>query len=248
MLYTTELAYKLPRDSFESLLYEVNKLHGRVWIYTGSDGELFHYDCAKAFNWFLLHHESKEGLKHSYNLMIQRNYVYIPMGIYVYLATVSERPELGSEAIAERLVKYFSDHLDIASGFQKEHTAHTFSHLFKFLQSEDMPVLDALMSRILTFSPISKGALEAKREKVVWQRNLNVFCPKYAHADAASSGMYTDISRRLGGDDGLIAWVGKSLPSRLRRDFIQACGREDILLQTLTAKDKRNKLNDEFGL
>ncbi len=232
MLYTTELAYKLPRDSFESLLHEVNMLHSCVWIYVGSDSQLFHYDCAKAFDWFLNHYEKKEGLKHSYSLMVGNNYVYMPMGIYVYLATVSKHQDIGANAVAECLLEYFRNHLEIGSGFQKDQAAHTFSHLFKFLQSEDQPVLDALMGRLLTFSPVSKNALEAKREKVIWQRNLNVLCPKYAHAEAASCGMYADITQRLGGDEGLVAWVGKSLPSRLRRDFIQACGREDILLQT----------------
>lgn len=248
MLYTTELVYSLPRDSFNSLLEEVNNLHSRIWIHTSRDGKLFHYDCARAIRCFLLYHENPSSLKQSYDLMVLRNYVHIPLGIYAYLATITKQPGLKSDEVAGRLEQYFYNHFTVSSNFQKKHSAHMFSHLYCFLEREDKPVLDALMQRLLRFSPCSESRDSIKKEKLLWQRNLGLFCPSYDHEEMADSGVFPGITKLLGGDDALIAWVKQSLPGRLRMDFMKASGREDLLMQTLSAGAKRNKLNDELGL
>lgn len=248
MLYTTELAYSLPRDSFERLLEAVDALHSHVWIYTGNDGENFHYNSAKGFNWFLKHHEDPANLKHSYSMMVQMNYVYIPLGIYAYLAAITKYPGSSAEETSGRIERYFNHHFSVTSTFQKKHAAHMFAHLYRFLESEDKPVLDSLMQRLLYFSPQNKHRESIKLEKLLWNRNLNVLCPLYGHEYMADSGIYTGITKHLGGDDALLAWVKESLPSRLRADFMKASGREDLLLQALSAGAKRTMLNDELGL
>lgn len=248
MLYTTELAYQLPRDSFDGLLEAVDKLHSQVWIHMGSDGELFHYDSAKGVRWFLLYHDDPANLKHSYSLMMQMNYVYMPLGIYAYLAAITKHPGAAAEETAGRIERYLNHHFSVASTFQKSHSAHMFAHLYRFLESEDKPVLDALMQRLLHFSPRTQHKESIKLEKLLWNRNLNVFCPPYGHEYMADSGVYPGLTKNLGGDEALLAWVKESLPSRLRVDFMKASGREDLLMQALSVGAKRNKLNDELGL